>query len=187
MEIKTKINKWDLIKLKGLPCSTAGKEFTYNSGDLSSIPGSGKSAGERIGYPQEYSWVPGWLSWLRIRLQCGRPGFNPWVGKTPWRREQLPTPVFWPEEFHGLYSPSVQFSSVTQQCPTLWDPMDCSMPGLPVHHQLPVHVHWVSDAIQPSHPLSSPSPLALNVSQHQGLFKWVSCSHQVGKVLEFQL
>ena len=57
MEIKTKINKWDLIKLKGLPCSTAGKEFTYNSGDLSSIPGSGRSAGERIGYPFQYFWA----------------------------------------------------------------------------------------------------------------------------------
>ena len=69
--------------------------------------------------------------------------------------------------------------------------MDCSMPGLPVHHQLPestqTHVHWVSDAIQPSHPLLSPSPPALNLSQHQGLFKWVSSSHQVAKVLEFQL
>ena len=69
--------------------------------------------------------------------------------------------------------------------------MDCSMPGLPVHHQLPeftqTHVHWVSDAIQPSHPLSSPSPPAFNLSQHQGLFKWDSSSHQVAKVLEFQL
>ena len=175
MEIKTKINKWDLIKLKGLPCSTAGKEFTYNSGDLSSIPGSGKSAGERIGYPQEYSWVPGWLSWLRIRLQCGRPGFNPWVGKTPWRREQLPTPVFWPEEFHGLYSPSVQFSSVTQLCLTLCDSMDCSMPGLPVHHHLPeftqTHVHRNHDAIQPSHSQSFPSSPAPNPSQYQSLFQ----------------
>ena len=86
---------------------------------------------------------------------------------------------------------SVQFSSVTQSCPTLRDPMSCSMPGLPVHHQLPesiqTHVHRVSDAIQPSHPLLSPSPPALNLSQNQGLFKWVSSSHQVAKVLEFQL
>ena len=67
------------------------------------------------------------------------------------------------------------FSSVTQSCPTLCDPMDCSTPGLPVHHQLPeftqTHVHWVGDAIQPSHPLSSPSP-AFNLSQHQSLFQW---------------
>ena len=86
---------------------------------------------------------------------------------------------------------SVQFSSVAQSCPTLWDPMACSTPGLPVHHQLPeftqTRIHWVSDAIQPSHPLSPPSPPAFNLSQHQGLFKWVSSLHQVAKVLEFQL
>ena len=79
---------------------------------------------------------------------------------------------------------------VTQLYLTLWDPMNCSTPGFPVHHQLPeftqTNVHWVGDAIQPSHPLSSPSP-AFNYSQHQGLFKWVSSSHQVAKVLEFQL
>ena len=72
---------------------------------------------------------------------------------------------------------SVQFSSVTQSCPTFCNPMDCSTPGLPIHHQLleltQTHVHWVSDAIQPSHPLSSPSPPTFNLSQHQGLFKWV--------------
>ena len=85
---------------------------------------------------------------------------------------------------------SVQCSS-SVQCLTLCDPMDCSMPGLPVHHQLleftQTHVHWVSDAIQPSHSLSSPSPPALNLSQHQGLYKWVSSSHQVARVLESQL
>ena len=68
-----------------------------------------------------------------------------------------------------------QFSSVTQSCPTLWNPMDCSTPGFPFHHQLPelaqTHVHRVGDVIQPSHPLSSPSPPAFNLSQHQGLFK----------------
>ena len=82
-------------------------------------------------------------------------------------------------------------SPVAQSRPTLCDPMDCSMPGLPVHHQLPelaeTHVHRVSDAIQPSHPLSSPSPPSPNPSQHQGLFQWVSSSHEVAKVLEFQL
>ena len=81
---------------------------------------------------------------------------------------------------------SVQFSSVAQSCSTLCNPMDCRMPGLPVHCQLleftQTHVHWVGDAIQPSHPLSSLSPPALNLSQHQGLFKWVSSSHQVAKV-----
>ena len=84
-----------------------------------------------------------------------------------------------------------QFSSVTQSCPTLCDPMNYSTPGLPVHHQLleftQTHVHQVGDAIQPSLPLSSPSPLAFNLSQHQGLFQGVSSLHQVAKVLEFQL
>ena len=86
---------------------------------------------------------------------------------------------------------SVQFSSVAQSCLTHCDPMNRSTPSLPVHHQLPestqTRVHWVGDAIQPSHPLSSPSLPALNLSQHQGLFKWVSSSHEVVKVLEFQL
>ena len=86
-------------------------------------------------------------------------------------------------------TPSLQFSSVAQ--PTLCDPMNCSSPGLPVHHQLleftQTHVHRVGNAIQPSHPLSFFSPPALNLSQHQGLFKWVSSSHQVAKILEFQL
>ena len=83
------------------------------------------------------------------------------------------------------------FGSVAQSCPTLCDPMNRSTPGLPVHHQLleftQTPVRWVGVAIQPSHPLSSPSPPALNLSQHQGLFQWVSSSHQVAKVLEFQL
>ena len=85
----------------------------------------------------------------------------------------------------------IRLSSVTQSCPTLCDPMNCSMPGLPVHHQLlestQTHVHPVDDAIQPSRPLSSPSPPALSLSQHQGLFKGVSSLHQVAKVLELQL
>ena len=83
------------------------------------------------------------------------------------------------------------FSSVTQLCLILCDPTSCSTPGLPVRRQLPeftqTHVHWVGECIQPSHPLSAPSPHAFNLSQHQGLFKWVSSSHQLAKVLEFQL
>ena len=85
----------------------------------------------------------------------------------------------------------VEFSSVTQSCPTLCDPMDYSTSGLPIHHHLleftQTHVHWVADAIQPSHPLLSPSPPYFSLSQYHGLFKWVSYSHQVAKVLEFQL
>ena len=86
---------------------------------------------------------------------------------------------------------SVQFSSVTQSCPTLCDLMNHSTPGLPVHHQFPeftqTHVHRVCDAIQPSHPLSSLSPPAPNPSQYQSFFQWVNSLHEVAKVLEFQL
>ena len=138
--------------------------------------------------------------------------FNPWFRKSLWRSEWQPTPVFLPGESHGQrilagYSPwdckeshnwvtsttpplwdicfpymaiwtSVQFSLVT-----LWDPMDCSMPSLPVHHQLPgftqTHVHQVSDAIQPSHPLLVPSPPAFNPSQHQGLCQFFASDGQI--------
>ena len=91
--------------------------------------------------------------------------------------------------FKHFFHSSVQFSSVTQSCLTLCNPMDCSTPGLPVHHQLPkftqTHVHWVGDAIQPSHPLSSPSPPTFNLFHHQGLFKWVSSSHRWPKYRSF--
>ena len=84
-----------------------------------------------------------------------------------------------------------QFISVAQSCPALFDPMNRSTPGLPVHHQLPeftqTHVHPVGDGIQPSHPLLSPSPPAPSPSQHQGLFHWVNSSSEVAKVLDFQL
>ena len=100
-----------------------------------------------------------------------------------WNGLPFPTPIY------NMYI--YQFSSVAQSCPTLCNPMACSTPGLPVHHQLleltQTHVHWVGDAIQPSHPLSSPSPPTLNLSQRQGVFQWVSSSHQVARVLEFQL
>ena len=86
------------------PDSSIGKESTCNAGDPGLIPGSGRSPGEGIGYSFQYSWGSWWLSWERICLQCGRPGFDSWVEKIPWRREILPTPVFWPWEFHGLYS-----------------------------------------------------------------------------------
>ena len=83
----------------------------------------------------------------------------------------------------------IQLSSVAQSCLTLWDLMDRSTPGFPAHHQLPeftqTHVHWVGDAIQPSHPLLSPSPPPFNLSQHQGLFQWVISSHQVVKFWSF--
>ena len=139
-------------------------------------------------------------------MYCWWDHWGKWVPRPP-------TPPPWPPAGHNLFNMetiwkfsiqmttssslvfllchSVQFSSVTQSCPTLWDLMNHSTPGLPVHHQLPeftqTHVHRVSDAIQPSHPLSSPSPPAPNASQHQSLFQWVNSSHEVAKVLEFQL
>ena len=91
----------------------------------------------------------------------------------------------------GVFFFPPQFSSIAQSCLTLCDPMNRCTPGLPVYHQLleftQTNVHRVGDAIQPSHPLSSPSPPALNPSQHQSLFQRVSSSHEVAKVLEFQL
>ena len=93
--------------------------------------------------------------------------------------------IFWLNQLYNM------FSSVAQSCLTLCDPMNRSTPRLPVHHQLPeftqTHVHRVSDAIQPSHPLSSSSPPAPNPSQHQSVFQWVNSSHEVAKVLELQL
>ena len=94
-------------------------------------------------------------------------------------------------DFEPWISNHFQFSSVAQSRPTLCNPLNRSTPGLPVHHHLPkftqTQVHRVGDAIQPSHPLSSPSPPAPNPSQHQSLFQWVNSSHEVAKVLEFQL
>ena len=149
---------------------------------------------------------------LYIQAVLGSSGWNSWsivekkAGAALWKWKQRAVEFMWYKE-HWLWNPrdmgsgldhyflvmwlwasqSVQSLSHVQLC----DPMDCSTPGFPVHHQLPklaqTHVHWVSDAIQPSHPLSSPSPPALNLSQLQGLFQWVSSSHQVAKVLEFQL
>ena len=108
-----------------------------------------------------------------------------WVSIPTWNP---PRGVLMPSPGQKMPKPmEVQFSSVPQSCPTLCSPMDCSMPGFPVLHQLSepaqIHVHWVSDVVQPCHPLSAPSA-AFTLSQHQGLFQWVSSSHQVAKVLE---
>ena len=117
----------------------------------------------------------------------------PCVVAMGFEKDWLYAPMQPPTQWHRLIQVT-QFSSV-QLLSHVWlfatPCMDCSMPGFPVHHQLleftQTHVHWVSDAIKPSHPLLSSSPLAFNLSQHQGLFKWVSSSHQVAKVLELQL
>ena len=89
----------------GFSDSSVGKESACNARDPNSIPGSGRSAGEGIGYPLQYSWASLAAQLVKGCLQWGRPGFNPRFGKIPWRRERLPTPVFWPGEFHGLYRP----------------------------------------------------------------------------------
>jgi len=110
-----------------------------------------------------------------------------------WKKRRCPSADEWIRKPWYIYTMeySVQFSSVAQLCPTLCNPMNHSTPGLPVHRQLPeftqTHVHRVSDAIQLSHPVLSPSPPAPNPSQHQSLFQWVKSSHEVAKVLEFQL
>ena len=140
---------------------------------------------------QRMRWLDG------ITDSMGRFGWSPGVGDGQgslaccgsWGHKELDMTEWlnWTE--YTLYNCKVKVN-VTQSYPTLCDPMNHRMPGLPVHHQLlsiQTHVHWVDDAIQPSHPLSSPSPPALNLSQHQGLFQWVSSSYQVAKVLELQL
>ena len=113
--------------------------------------------------------------------------YNPaWKLKFCTKKKNGNRAIYW-----NINASFIQFSSVAQSCPTLCNPMNHSTPGLPVHHHLteftPTHVHRVRDAIQPSHPLSSPSPPAPNPSQHQSLFQWVNSSHEVAKVLEFQL
>ena len=139
--------------------------------------------------------------------QCRRHVFDPWIRKIPWNRKWQPTPVFLPGKSHEQrslagYSPwDCKVSDVTEQLSTQ-APMllfvhsvmsDSLQPHGLQHARLPcpslsqTHVHWVGDATQPSHPLLSPSPPAFSLSQHQGLFQWVSSSHQVARVLELQL
>ena len=89
------------------PRYSAGKESACNAGDPGLIPGSGRCSGEGNSSPLQYFWASPVAQQWRIRLQCRRPGFDPWVGKMPWRRERLPTPVFWPRGFHGLYIQSM--------------------------------------------------------------------------------
>ena len=144
------------------------------------------------GPSSEYSGLISFrIDWLDLRVRESIPRqVDKKSGGSP-RREG--SGILKEEERTNFFSSTfLQFSSVQSLGRVrLWDPMDCSTPGLPVHHQLPeftqTRVHWVSDTIQPSHPLSSPSPPTFNLSQHQDLFKWVSSSHQVAKVLEFQL
>ena len=137
---------------------------------------------KQISYISSYIWNLEkcyWWTYLQDRRDAD-VGTDLW---TRWGKKRLE----WIEKLALTYIHSVQF---TQSYPTLCDPMDCSTPGLPVHQLLELvqtHVHWVSDAIQPFHPLSFPSPPAFNLSQDLGLFQWVSSSHQLAKVLELQL
>ena len=95
----------------GFPDSSVGKESTCSAGDPGLIPGSGRSAGEGIGYPLQYSWASP-VAQLVKNLPAMR---ETWVGKIPWRRKRLPTPVFWPGEFHGLYGPQGRKESDTTE------------------------------------------------------------------------
>ena len=155
-----------LIFTYSFPHSLVGKESTCNAGDPGLIPRLGRSTGEEIGYPLQYSWASLVAQLVKNLPAKWRPGFSPWVGKIPWKRERLSLPGFWPGEFHWLYSPwghkeldmaewlsfslsfklegiakfqvkldETQFISVNQLCLKLWDHIDCSMPGLLLHHQ----------------------------------------------------
>ena len=160
-------------------------------------------------------WTSGGAWWATVHgVEKSRTQLSDWVrmcSRLPSRAQEYFTLYFWNSLFFWLLHvpPTeetwkfwkinrsrksrvvVQFSSVAQSCPTPRDPVNRSTPGLPVHHHLleftQTHVHQVGDAIQPSHPLSFPSPPSLNPSQHQSLFQWVNSSHEVAKILEFQL
>ena len=125
---------------------------------------------------------------IPLKLSPEMPGFKEHLITFSNKKLGIPIPASTTRALHKLHN---QFSSVAQSCPSLCDPMACSRPGPPVHHQLPelaqTHVHWVSDVIQQSHLLSPTSPPTLNLSQHPSLFQGVSSLHQVAKLLEFQL
>ena len=148
------------------PGGSDSKEPACNAGDLGLIPGSERYPGQRNGNALQYSC-------LENPMDRGRGA--------------------WWAIVHGVTKSWTWRFSLVQSLShvRLCDPMNHSTPGLPVHHQLPeftqTHVHRVGDTIQTSHPLSSPSPPAPNPSQHQSLFQWVNSSHEVAKVLEFQL
>ena len=178
--LKEKIVKWFAMTFSSGPCFV---RILHH--DLSILGGP--------------TWHSSWFHWVRkavvhgsvwlVFCDCSFLSLCPLMDKdkrlmeADWGGNWV---LFW-----WARSCSVQFNSVPQLCPTLWDPMNCSKPGLPVNHQLPeftqMHVHGVGDALQPSHPLLSLSPSAPNPSHHQSLFQWVNSLHQVAKVLEFQL
>ena len=163
----------------GIPRWLSGKESICNAGHVGLIAGWGRSSGKGNGNPHQYSWLENSMDRGACQLQSRgsqRLRFI-WSLYLVWGINIILSP---PPNVHPLIS----VSSTAQLYPTLFDPMDCSTPGLHVHHQFPeliqTHVHWVSDATQPSHPLSSPSLPTFNLSQHQGLFKWVSSGQSIG-------
>ena len=186
-------------KRAGLPRWCSGKESVSNAGDLrdaDSIPGLERSLGVGSGNPLQYSWEENSMDrgvWQAI--VHGIPKSQPWLN-THILKKVLEVRLSRVQPSWKLscqvQKQLIQFSSVQSlSCvPTLCDSMNRSTPVPPVHQQLPestqTHVHRINDATQPSHPLSSPSPPTLSLSQNQGLFKWVRSSHQVAKVLEFQ-
>ena len=184
MEIKTKLNKWDLIKLKS---------FCTAKQTISKVKRQPSEWEKIIANETTDKGLISKMYKQLIQLNA-RKANNP-IKKC---RKDL-NRYFAKEDIQMANKHMkrcsipliIQFSSVTQSCSSLCNPMNYSTSGLPVHHQLleftQTHVHWVGDAIQPSHPLSYPSPPAFNPSQHQGLFKWVSSLHQIAEVLEFQL
>ena len=199
----------------GFPGKSVGKASASNAGDLGSIPGLGRSPGERNGNPLQYSFLESPMEWdilciyfRLIKLSDLHPNTEKIRSLILNMYHEIHHNIFFLKDkisqgmrtrdcmegmrvIKRLFSSfqSLQFSLV-QSCVTLCNPMNRTTPGLSVHHQLPeftqTHIHRVSDAIQPSHPLSSPSPPAPNPSQHQGLFQWVNSLHEVAKVLEFQ-
>ena len=162
-----------------LPWWLIGKESACNAGDVGSITESGRSPGEGNGNPLAYSCLenPTDRGTWQATVHGVRESGHDWA-------------LMHTQSLLSISHKAKTVSSVQFSCSVRSDPLWPH--GLhPVHHQLPeftqTHVHWVNYAIQPSHPLSSPSPPALNLSQHQGLFQWVSSSHSVAKILQFQL
>ena len=183
--------RWILYQLnhKGSPRILDWEAYPFSSGSSQPMNQTRSSALHADSLPTELSGKP--LLWKAVTISFNKSVlFWPFLEYNICCSDSLIQNSSSSHFEFGNTISSVQFSSVAQSCPNLCNPMKRSMPGLPVHHQLPeftqTHVHRVSDAIQPSHPLSSPSPSAPNPSQHQSLFQWVNSSHEVVKVLEFQ-
>ena len=144
-------------------------------------------ANKRLGLAFSFKEYPDGIDWMKVTTHISLVAYSPRTTAGPRKSQKVEGSSTSSQELESGQFSSVQSLSCVQLC----NPMNHSTSGHPVHHQLleftQTHVHWVGDAIQPSHPLLSPSPPVPNPSQHQGLFKWVSSLHQVAKLLEFQL